>query len=471
MTRLDRKSDQKATEDKLRSLRLPSRLGTPRHRPSWLFRLRLLQTWVFRTRGSVIALLLAAVAILASRGWNLTESLNSESLNSANGVKNEAVQSETTSANQSVTLHIAEFESVRSSLTLTGTVIPRNLSNVSPTLSGLQISEMRVESGDRVSPGQVLAVLDNSVLQAQLKQAEANLAQAQTELQQQAAALTQAQVLQQAAIVDMNRYGSLFEAGAISEEQLGNRQIQALTTRQQVEVVASNLESARSNIDSKAADIERIKALMAQTLITTPVAGTIAERFATAGDAASAGDPLYSLIEAHQLTLKLHPNQDQLPNIEPGMPVTISAVSNDEPSLSLTGRIDTIEPTLDAQSRQATVKVSLPELSDRLRPGMFLQAKIITGQRRSIVVPADAVVTQPDGQALVFTADKATANRVRVEANAVEVADRSGELAGSSDSVEILSGLSAGSQVVIGGASYLQAGDVVAVIAENSSEQ
>lgn len=462
MTRLEH-SFPKNAEDSLRSLRLPSQAKTPQHRPSWLFRLKVLTDILLRTRGGVIAILIASLAIFSGRVWNTT---NTSLLAKSAGQETLQPVSSTT---QAVTLYTAKRGNISASLALTGTVVPQNLLNIAPSLSGLPIEQLRVESGDRVSAGQTLAVLDSSILQAQLQQAEANLVQAQTALQQQKAVLTQAQVLQQAAVVDAERYNSLFDAGAISQEQLGNRQIQALTARQEVAAVSANLESARANIDSKAAEIARIKALIAQTVITAPTAGTIAERFATIGDAASTNSPLYSLMENHQLVLELHPEQSQLSDIEVGMPVAISAIEAGR-SLSMTSTVEAIEPTLDAQSRQATVKVPLAESSDRLRAGMFLQAKISTGTRRHVVIPAEAIITQPDGRSLVFTISDVSENGTgEVQASTVEVTDYSVATennTGQSEQVEILSGLSVGSQVVVGGASYLQPGDRVSVIVE-----
>lgn len=447
-------------------------IKTPRHRPSWLFRVKLLSDVLFRTRGGVIALLIAVLAVISGRHLNLLSAFSP-----ADNADNETVQT-ANSTTQSVTLHTAQLGNISTSLTLTGTVVPDNLLNITAPLSGLPIEQMRVASGDRVSAGETLAVLDSSVLQAQLQQAKANLAQATTELQRQEAVLTQSQVLQEAAMVDAARYGSLFEAGAISQEQLGTRQIQALTTRQEVAVANANLENAQANIDSQASEIARIEALMTQTVVTAPVAGTIAERFATIGDTASPSNPLYSLIENHQLVLELSPEQEQLADLALGMPVTISATDSatgGKQSLSFTSRIDAIEPVLDAQSRQATVKVPLPESSDQssnqLLSGMFLQAKISTGTRRRVVVPADAVVTQPDGQALVFTLSNVSEEGIgEIQANTVEVADRSvavsqnADPSSPSEQVEILSGLTAGSQVVVGGSRYLQAGDMARVV-------
>ena len=449
-------------------------LTKPRHRPSLLGKagtfLRAFPGFDFGSRGSTAILIAVLTALAGGRYWIDNHSQTLWPI--APMPEPEAVAANN-NAIQSVSLHTAELAAIEDSFTLTGTVVPKNLVRVTPPVNGLQIMEMRVEAGDRVEAGQVLAVLDSSVLRAQLEQVKANLAQAKTEVQQQTAVLTQAQVLHQAAIVDVNRYSSLFESGAISQEQLGDRQVQALSARQQVAVTLSKIESAQANIASKAADINRTEALLAQTTITAPVAGTVAERLTSIGDAVNVGSPIYSLIEAHQLTLALNPSQAQLEQITVGTPVHIrttdrttvpTAGPNTVPtSEAISGRVYASDPVLDAQSRQATVKVTLPERPDRLRSGMFLQAEIITDRRQSIVVPAAAVIAQSDGRFVVFSTNDQANGASRVQENIVEVADGYNKQA---NQVEILSGLTTGSQVVVAGATYLQAGDLVTTVGD-----
>ncbi|NJM97743.1 MAG: efflux RND transporter periplasmic adaptor subunit [Phormidesmis sp. RL_2_1] len=394
-------------------------------------------------------------------------------------------RSASTSA-KSVTLHTAQLETIEDTLTLTGTVVPENLLQITSPVEGLKILEMRVQAGDRVVAHQVLAVLDDSVLQAQLRQAQASLAAAQADVRRQAAHLSQAQVLQQAAIEEVNRYDTLFSQGAVSQTQLNERQIQATTAGEGVAVGAANVESARANIARQIAEIDRLETLLSQTAITAPTAGTIAEQLTTVGSTATANTPLYSLITDHQMLLALKPSQTQLASMEVGMPVNIKAASSaqNEPSLTIQGRIQTIEPMLDADSRQGTVKVALPMddaiasgQANRLRPGMFLQAKMTIAQRRSILLPAAAVISQADGKAIAFTISDPSSSNLRVQAQPVTVAAHLATnpepitTTDSPEQLEILSGLEAGSHVVVGGASYLQAGDRVTVVASTQSDR
>lgn len=375
-----------------------------------------------------------------------------------------------TGPTQSVTLHTAKLSTVENTVTLTGTVAPKSLLSITPAMGGVKILEMRVEPGDRVAAGETLAVLDNRILRAQLAQAEAQMAAAQSEVSQQLAALGQAQVLQQAANTEVGRYATLYERGAISQQQLGERQVQTLTTQQEVVSANAELGSARASIASQMAEISRLQAQLDQTVVAAPTAGTIAEKLTTLGATADLGTPVYSLIEDSQLMLKVHPTQAQLKQIEVGSSVAISSTEAAN-ALQLRGQVATIEPTLDAKSRQATVKISLPEAAmaqtgNRLRSGMFLQATLVTARRRSVRVPAAAVITQPDGTSVVYTVSDRANEQAKAIANVVTVSAAPAP----EDSVEILSGLVPGSRVVVGGASYLQAGDLVAVVANAAPE-
>ncbi len=460
---MNHSSDDKHTDETL-SFQLPSQLSPLRHQPSLLgglgFWARSLTDIIKSKRFALAALMTLTAAISGS--WYRTRYLP---VSSSSAQPVEARLS--TAAAQSVTLHTAKVATVKTSFQLTGTVVAKNLLRVAPSIEGLQILELWAEPGDRVTQGQVLAVLDDRALQAQLRQAKAALDQAQSDVNRQEAVLIQAQAQQQAAMVDTQRYERLYQEGATSQSQLDERQMQAITARESVAVSQATLLSAQASTVSQLAEIERVETLLAQTVMTAPTTGIIAEKQTTVGDTAAVSQPVYSLIESGQLMLQLLPSQAQLQQLNVGTPVTISTVEAST-DLNLQSSIASIDPILDAQSRQATVKIELPPASSsekssqgNLRPGMSLKADIITDQRRSVVVPAAAVMAQPNGTSVVFTVSDRSQEENRVQANVVEVG--SGQVP-SNNLVEILSGLEAGSRVVVGGASYLQSGDRVTVV-------
>ena len=456
------------------SVRLPANLGQPYHRPNLIGRIGEQVRLLWGPRSLFLGLAIAWLSfgggrfILSQLNRTQTEATQS----SASTSQSPVAASSSAVDSQSVTVQSAKLGTVEDTLTLTGTVVPKELVTVSPALSGVSVVDMKARVGDRVQAGQILAVLDNRVLRAALAQAEANLAQAEAQITQLEAQFTQADILRQAAVSDIERYSTLYQRGAISQEQLGEKQIQAAAAQEGIAVSASNIDSARANVASKFAEIERIQAQLAQTVVVSPVAGIVSEKLATIGSAS--GAPLYSIIAKGQMDLALTPSQQQLEKIDIGTTAIVSATAKKNgTSLSqstdaVRGSVYAIEPTLDAQNRQATVKVSL-EATERMKPGMFLQAELMVSTRRSVVVPASAVVAQPNGSAIVYT----VADNNRVKANSVQTSQifsTPNTASESSEQVEILSGLSAGSQVVVSGANYLQDGDSIQVVSNTAPD-
>ncbi|MEM8807724.1 MAG: efflux RND transporter periplasmic adaptor subunit [Cyanobacteria bacterium P01_G01_bin.38] len=369
-----------------------------------------------------------------------------------------APEAVTAAAGQSVTVGRAESTQISQTIAPPDSEVQAfDLLNVAPSVSGLQIKEMRVREGDTVSQGQVLAVLDNAVLRSQIAQAEANQAQAQAQVRQEEAELAQAQAQAEEAAGNFDRYQNLFDQGAVSEEQLVSRRTQMVTAQEAVQVAIANITSAQATVDSRVAEIEQLQTQLGQTRVLAPANGVIAERQATVGDTSSTGDPLYSLIQDNVLELAVQLSPTQLTQVSVGAPVQIT--SSSDPQLQLQGSVRSIDPVVNDQSRQATAKISLPA-SNRLRVGMSLKTQIITSSRSGIVVPVVALVSQADDTFLIYTLGEDQT----VRANQVETGQRLPAEGDLPERVEITSGLASGAQIIVEGASYLQDGDAVTVV-------
>lgn len=359
-------------------------------------------------------------------------------------------------ASASVTTVQAQRSPIRETISASGTVEAFDLLSISPRASGLQIESVTVREGDRVVAGQVLATLDDAVLRAQIQQAEAQVASAQAQVTQARAGVAQAEAEAAEAQDQYARYVSLFNQGAISEEALESRRTELTTKQQSISSSTATVDSAEATVRSAQAEVDRLLAQLSQTEVIAPASGVIAEKSATVGDTASAGTPLFKLISGDQLELAVTVPQTQLAKVNPGASVQIT--SSADANLQLQGSVRSINPVVDAQSRKATVKVSLPD-SDRLRTGMFLQADIVTGSRQGVVIPAAAVLPQSNGSFVVYTLKQGVA-----KANYVEVGDRLPAQGAAPARIEVKSGLAPDATVIVEGASYIQDGDTVDVV-------
>ena len=358
---------------------------------------------------------------------------------------------------QTVTVVPAQVGQVSEQLTVTGTVEPADLLAVTPQISGLQIQEVLVDEGDRVTTGQLLVVLDNTELLTQIQQAQAQIEVAQAQLQQQQANLSQADARLAEAEANLQRYQSLADQGAVSNQELDSRATEAITAYEAVGVADANVASAEANIRSQQSALARLQTQLTHTTVVAPMTGIVAERPASVGDVSSTSNEVVRLIQGNQLELSAAVPQAQLPQVQVGAPVTVA--SSTDPNIRAEGTVAEIQPLVDPETRTADVVIRLPE-SDRLRSGMFLTASILSEQRSGLVVPATSLLPQSDGSVRVYVLgpdQTAVARRVEIGTRVSGIGDEP-------DQVEVLQGLEAGEQVIVAGASYVQEGDVVTVV-------
>lgn len=328
----------------------------------------------------------------------------------------------------SVTTIKAEAAEVPRHLLVTGSLAAWDELPIGTQTSGLAITEVLVDEGDKVKAGQLLARFDDKVLHADLISREASL--------------REAQALAAEADTNIRRAEDLARTGAISTRDLDARRATALTTKARVGVA----EAARA----------QALARLAQTEVRSPTDGTVSKRNARLGAVMSGGGTeLFRIIRDDRVELLAEVPEIDLRQLEPGQPAELSAVDiNGKPFM---GQVRLISPVVDVKSRIGTVKVEVPH-DPGLRPGMFLTAKVRTGSQSAPIVPDNAVVYR-DAKSWVLAVDKAADDKGHHTVTAREV--RTGARIG--DKVAILSGLNAGEEVAVTGAGYLRTGDKVIV--------
>ncbi len=352
----------------------------------------------------------------------------------------------------SVTVAPVETTRVARTLNTTGTVAARDLIAVLPQTTGLQIEQILVDEGDVVKAGQVMAVLDNSVLQAQLSQAKAEVESSQAVVRQRQAALAQGRASLAEAERIFKRNQQLANAGAISREDLDTRATAVATATEAVRVAEANISSAQADVRSSIARVQQLQTQLEQTVVRAPAGGIVAEKNVEIGNVTNGTQQLFSIIRGGLVELQAQVPAIQLPQVRIGVPALIT--SDTDPRVRLQGKVREIAPLVDPQSRQATVTIDIPSTS-LLRPGMFARAAITTTTVPGLTIPAKAVVPQPDGSSIVFV----LSNQDKVQAQPVEVGE---VLIGGR--VEILNGLKLGDRVAVAGAGYLKDGDRVQVV-------
>ncbi len=325
-----------------------------------------------------------------------------------------------------------------------------------PQETGLQIKEVRVEEGQVVGKGDVLAVLDNAVLQAKLNQARAEVNSSRATVRQKQAFLSEQIAKRNQAESDLRRFQVLANQGAIGQRDLESYRTTAITAREQVRSAETDVNSAQATVESYVAQVQQIETQLARTLVRAPAGGIVAEKIARVGDV-TGSNKLFTIIRDGSLELQVKLPENQLPKVRLGTSAEIS--SDADPRINVQGRVREISPLVDAQTRQAMVKIDLPTNS-LLRPGMFLRAAITVQMVSAITVPAKAVLPQTDGRSIVYVLE----GQDTVRARRVDVGARQDSNNPEVATVEIKSGLQVSDRVVVAGAGYVKDGDRVTVV-------
>ena len=323
-----------------------------------------------------------------------------------------------------VTLTQAQASQLPVRLSANGNIAAWQEASIGTDAPGLRLTEMRVDVGDRVRAGQVLAVFASDGIQADLAQARA--------------ALAEAQVAAVGATQEADRARAVQNSGAVSAQQIN----QLLNAEQ----------SAKARVETARAQIIGIDVRLKNTRVLAPDAGIISARSASIGSVGGgANGELFRLIRKGRLEWRAEVTASELSRVKPGLAVSVTTAAGAQ----VTGKVRMIGPQVDAQTRSALVFVDLPSTPDAqhlVKPGMYAKGEFELGQTGAVTLPQSALVMR-DGFAYVYP--------VGADNRASQLKVQTGRTVG--DRVEILSKLPADARVVAVGAGFLNDGDLVRV--------
>jgi len=218
-----------------------------------------------------------------------------------------------------------------------------------------------------------------------------------------------------------------------------------------------NLNALQSEVNSAVAQLAQAQSRLADTMIYSPIAGTVTARKADPGDLATPGSPVLEVQYLDWLYVTSTLPIDASTQIHAGQTANITI--DGLPGRSYTGPITNINPAADPQSRQFGIKVRLDNPTHLVRPGMYGRVSIVTSQvQASVVVPREAVLTSNSGATTVTVVDKDNVAHVRKVT--LGPSDDKG--------VQITSGVQPGESVVVLTYNALKDGQKVKISAPSS---
>jgi RND family efflux transporter MFP subunit len=274
---------------------------------------------------------------------------------------------------------------------LPGTVTPLEQTTIYPRVSGY-VREWKVDMGENVTQGQLLAEIDTPETDADLAQAKAQLAQAE-------AALAQAKAHVEFSKVNAARYAQLGDQNLVSKQDVESNQTQA-------DVDRANAAAAEAAIGAAQAAIRKLTDEKAWAHVTAPYAGVITSRTIDRGALVSAGNttPLYTIAATDPARIFVDVPQTIAPIVKRDVKVKVTA--REYPGVSFDGLVAHAAGALDPSLRTMTTEVRVPNPEGKLLPGMYVQAELALPVAHHVLeVPSTSLYSDAQGVRVAVVVD------------------------------------------------------------------
>lgn len=345
------------------------------------------------------------------------------------GDANEAPVSEAVTVNVGPEgVAVAEQTSLSIGPILSGSLVAERTAQIRAEVPGAVLA-VNVDPGAVVTKGTSLAKIDDRAIQDAYLGARSGFTAAQ-----QAADL---------AARELTRAERLHAAGALADRDLENARRADLGARSMLDDARARLSQAEKSRDA--------------ANVLAPYDGVVSERFVNPGDIVNPGAPLFAIVDPSTMRLEAAVPASELAMLRIGAPVRFSVTGY--PGRSFEGRISSVNPQADPQTRQVRLFVRIPNQGQRLVAGLFAEGRVASETRETLTVPAEAV-DERGLQPQVVRLKSGVTERVPVQLGARD---------GSTGRIEITSGLAAGDTVLVGAALGVTIGTRVKVSAPSDT--
>lgn len=354
-----------------------------------------------------------------------------------------------------VTVAKAASRNVPTELEIIGNVEASSTVLIKPQISG-ELTRVMFQEGDYVTKGQPLFEIDKRSLEAQLAQANANMARSQALVRQAEANVAKSQATLNYADDQAKRYGQLAKEGVMSKEQAEQARSTAQAQSETVAADKAAIESAKADIAAQKAAIDTLRVQMSFATIKSPITGRTGSLLVKQGNIVSANNT--DLVQINQVQpvfvafsvpeLRLRAIQARYGRAA----IPVIATPQDREDVAH-GTLTFFDNTVDPTTGTIRLRGTFPNPDRKLWPGEFLRVRLQLGSEdNAVVVPNQAVQTGQDGQFIFVVKEDRS-----VETRPITTGQRTG------DDIVIESGLRPGETIVTEGQLRLSAGMKVSI--------
>ena len=337
-------------------------------------------------------------------------------------------------------------EPVARTVFATGTLAAEDQVVVGTKVPG-RLADISVDMGTRVKRGQVVARLDAGDYRLRVDQAEAALQQARARLglaatgtdervdPEQTSIVRQARAVLQEASLTRDRAARLVEQDLIARAQFDTAEANLKVAEGRYHDALEEVRNRQALLAQRRSEVELARQQLADTAMVSPIDGAVAIKQASVGEYLAAGAPVATVVRIHPLRLRVNVPERDAVDVRTGQAVRLTVEGD---ATVYQGRVVRLSPIVQEQNRTLSVEAEIPNERAVLKPGAFARAEIVTEVSQPVIrVPATALVTFAGIEKLLV---------VR-QGKVVEVRVQTGRRGG--ETVEIVSGLKAGEQVVL----------------------
>lgn len=336
------------------------------------------------------------------------------------GKKTEEVRAAATPEPVTVQTAMAEARTVEKSLMVTGSLHPDEETTVSSEVGG-RVRSISADFGQQVRRGQVVAQLDTTELSLQLERARAALAQAMARLglepgaaeePESTAGMRQAKAQLEDARARFARSRKLVETGDISRERFEEAERGMQAREAAYDAMRDEMRTQLASLRALRAEVSLAEKRVKDATIVAPFDGSVAVKHVSPGQFIKENVPVLTIVKTSPLRLRVEVPESAVSEVRVGTELKFTTEA--APGQEFAAVVRELNPSLDARSRTLTAEARLNGSDGRLKPGSFVQVRLITAKAAPVIALPSAAVYTVAGLNKFFTIENGKAVERRI---------------------------------------------------------
>lgn len=308
-----------------------------------------------------------------------------------------------------ITAGVAEARRVDRSASVTGSLVPDETVTISSEVAG-RVAAVAADFGQTVSKGQVLAQLDRREFEIQLERSRASLNQALARLglppehgaqpPSSTPAIRQAEAQFEDAKFKFENAARLVKTGDISQERYTELDKVYRARQAALDATRDELRTNWMSMEALRAEVKLAEKRLSDTTLRAPFDASVTQKHVAPGQYVDRNVPVLTLVKASPVRLRVEVPESDSALVRVGS--TLEFTTDAVPGRAFRAIVRELSPSLDSRSRQLLIEARLADADPRLRPGLFVQVRLLLERDLEVVVVPKAALYTVAGLTKVF---------------------------------------------------------------------